>query len=163
MKLVLQRYADNGQATAGLLFIADEITRKMSFVAHTLEDEHRDDKVKGETRVKAGLYEIALQKNVTPMTERYRKQYPWFQFFLMLLKVEGFSHIYLHNGTKEQHTDGCLLTADQALAMFDDDGRVLSFLLSQSTINMKRIYEIVIPKLEEGEKVFIEIRDEFTY
>jgi len=53
--LSLQRFHDSGQSTLGLLSVNDQ------FLCFTLEDEGREIKVKGETRIPAGRYQIKLR------------------------------------------------------------------------------------------------------
>ena len=48
MQLEVVRYSSGVDSTNGLLFDITDGTRK--FLCYTLEDEHREDKVAGETR-----------------------------------------------------------------------------------------------------------------
>ena len=65
MKIRLLRYSDNGNSTLGLLFVDN------TFFAHTLEDEFRDIKVMGETRIPHGRYGIIKREVMSKMTKRY--------------------------------------------------------------------------------------------
>ena len=58
MKLEELRFSSEKDATNGLLF---DVTDGRKFLCYTLEDEHRDVKKYGETRVPAGTYKITLR------------------------------------------------------------------------------------------------------
>ena len=55
MEIVVKRFADNGNATLGILYVNGV------FECFTVEDEERDVKVSGETRVPEGVYAINLR------------------------------------------------------------------------------------------------------
>ena len=61
-KLELYRYSSQKDSTLGLLFITDYETNKKEFLCFTLEDEKRDVKVYGETRIPKGEYEVVLRE-----------------------------------------------------------------------------------------------------
>src|SRR5688572_15576827 len=111
MNFLLQRFSDNRSSTIGLLF---KKGIPFPFECYTLEDEFRESKVSGETRIPAGTYKIVLQKNETPKTLQYRKKYPWFKHHVMIENVPGFVGIYIHIGNDDKDTDGCLLLGDSA-------------------------------------------------
>lgn len=152
MKFILQRFADNHESTIGLLFKAGV---PQPFKCYTLEDEFRESKVSGETRIPAGLYQLVLQKQNTPMTLRYRAKYPWFKNHIMINNVPGFVGIYIHIGNEDDDTDGCLLLGDIAENNSIGPGRV-----ANSTIAFKRFYSDVHEFLLKGKEAWIEIRDE---
>ena len=103
MKLKLQRYSDNGNSTLGLLFIDNE------FECYTLEDEFREVKISGETRIPKGIYDRGIRNELTPLTLKYQKKYEWFEKHIEILNVPNFHSIYIHIGNFETHTAGCLL------------------------------------------------------
>ena len=156
MNLVLKRYSNDGRSTAGLLFEKQDDPDRLRFLSHTLEDEERAIKIKGETRIPAGFYELAIKREETPLTLKCRKAYgTWFTYFIELLKVPGFNHVYIHAGNTDEHTDGCILL-----------GRTSSILpgimqtLKESQLAVADFYSYAYPKLETGEKVFLVIEDE---
>ena len=57
MKLQVLRFSSESDSTNGLLF---DVTEGVKFLAYTLEDEKRDEKVMSETRIPAGTYEVKL-------------------------------------------------------------------------------------------------------
>ena len=58
MKLEVLRFSSQKDSTNGILF---DVTEDRKFLAYTLEDEHREEKVMSETRVPAGTYKITLR------------------------------------------------------------------------------------------------------
>lgn len=71
MDFLQQRYSDNGNSTQGLFFIKaspPEVLHK--WMAHSLEDEFRKDKVMGETRFDAGRYELKISKFVSTTIQK---------------------------------------------------------------------------------------------
>lgn len=114
---------------------------------HVLEDAYRPQKVSGFTRIGSGEYEIKKREVVSPMTERYRRKYHWFDWHLELQNVPEFQHIYIHIGNFPKDTDGCLLVGKWNLQP--------SF-ISNSTDTFHELYELISEKLLE-EDVFIRI------
>ena len=154
MNFILQRFSDNRQSTLGLLFKKGVLT---PFQCYTLEDEFRESKVNGETRIPAGTYNIVIQKQETPKTLSYRKKYVWFKNHLMLENVPGFVGIYIHVGNTDEDTDGCLLLGDSA-----DNNGVAPGSISNSTVAFMRFYHNIYEYLEKGNQATIEVRDEKT-
>ena len=60
MKLKVLRFSSEKDSTHGLLFEENDLGNR--FLCYTLEDEARALKVRGETRVPAGVYNIELRK-----------------------------------------------------------------------------------------------------
>lgn len=151
---ILQRFSDNRTSTLGILIKITSLNKPL-FQAYTLEDEFRPSKVKGETRIPAGKYEIVIQDQETPKTQQYRQKYAWFYNHLMLKDVPGFQGIYIHIGNDDKDTDGCILLGDNA------DNNVIGMgSISNSTQSFYRFYNELFPLLKGGAKAYIEIRDE---
>ena len=106
LKLQVLRYSSAKEDTLGLLF---DITDKRRFLAFTLEDEFRKEKVKHETRIPAGTYAIEFRTE-GGFHERYLKKYksPFHRGMLHLQDVPGFEYILIHSGNHDGHTSGCL-------------------------------------------------------
>jgi len=103
MILRLERFVSDNEATCGLLFL-DEV-----YQCFTLEDQYQAVKVRNETRIPAGTYEIRL-RNVGGMTKRYQKRFPDIhRGMLWLQEVPNFKWIYFHIGNKDDNTSGCIL------------------------------------------------------
>jgi len=155
-QFILQRFSDNRDSTLGLLLKKTNVGKSLLFQAYALEDEFRADKIKGETRIPAGIYEIVIQQDETPKTKQYQEKYKtWFVKHLMLKDVPGFVGIYIHIGNEDADTDGCILLGDNA-----DNNVIGPGSVSNSTACFMRFYKEVWPHLYDGHKAFIEIRDE---
>ncbi len=147
------------------IFNGDESTLSALYIEHVpecflLEDQHRDKKVKGETRISAGRYEIVLRKVVSPMTEKYRKKYPWFTYHLMLVGVPNFTNIYIHTGVTDDHTDGCLLTGDVLYSNQIQIDQYKNGAVMYSSQAYERLYKKLQQTLSKSqEKVFITIKN----
>ena len=72
MRLQVLRFSSQADCTHGLLFDISEIGKR--FLCYTLEDEARALKVKGETRIPAGVYKIELRAE-GGFHSRYAKKY----------------------------------------------------------------------------------------
>lgn len=103
LNLRLDRIKSDADSTLGLLF-ADG--KPFGFV---VEDEKREVKVKGETRIPAGTYVIKQRKVDSPMTLKYRKKFDFFDYHFELQEVPGFKHVYIHIGNTDDDSEGCLL------------------------------------------------------
>src|SRR5688572_13804843 len=112
MNFILQRFSDNRDCTLGLLF--EKKDTRMLFQSYTLEDEQREVKQSGETRIPTGFYELKVLKSDTPLTLKYRAKYPWFKHHIEVTNVKGFKGVYIHIGNKDEDTDGCILLGDNA-------------------------------------------------
>ena len=145
MKLKLQRLFDNGNATGSILYINNK------FECFGLEDEFRVAKIKGETRILSGTYEIKFREVVSGLTKRYREKHNWFTWHLELQNVPNFQYVYIHIGNTEMHTDGCILVGEK----LSKKGVVES-----STAAFKKLYLKVKEELVNNRKVEIEIIDE---
>ena len=107
MKIDLLRISSGVESTLGMMYVdgAPE--------CFTLEDEYREIKVKGETRIPEGTYKIGLRDVVSPMTTRYRNKFTWFTYHLHIHDVPGFEYVYIHLGNTDKDTDGCILVDDR--------------------------------------------------
>lgn len=142
MNLILTRLKNNGDTTIGKL--------TDGFITmHTLEDEPRKVKVKGETRIPEGTYEIKERKVESPKTTQYREIYPWFKYHLMLQDVPGFNYIYLHHGNTDKHTDGCILVGET----------LGNWAIGNSRPAFTRLYHYIMGAINSGHQVFITIID----
>lgn len=154
MNVVVQRFSDGGDSTIGLFFISGK------FEGYTIEDEHRNVKVYGETRIPAGGYEILYRVEPdSKMNQQYQRAYPdWFKWHLWLQSVPNYTYIYLHEGVTDDNTDGCILVGDAANNNVMSVGR-----LARSPQAFKRIYLKISAALDAGERVFITVQDEDDY
>jgi len=147
--LRLFRYSDDGETTLGLL------TVNHKFYCYTLEDTFHQNKIKGETRIPAGTYQIKFKKEETQSTLTMRRHYPqWFTWHLELQQVPGFSAVYIHNGGTHNDTEGCILVSDSL-----NVSNTTTF-LSNSRETFERLYTFLSKQLHNGVPVHIKIYDE---
>ena len=96
MRLTLVRTCRQGDSTTGVLFAGEEV------MAHTLEPQWRnlrmERKVKGQTAIPEGIYQVVLTYSV-----RFGREMP------RLLEVPGFRAILMHWGNTVADTEGCIL------------------------------------------------------
>ena len=155
---LLQRYSDNRESTLGLFF---KMSSKLVLMGYSLEDEFREVKVKGETRIPAGKYQIIINRAETPLTLKYRKRYNWFEFHLMLKDVPDFVGIYFHVGRNDDWTDGCITIGNQVNNNSITDGEI-----TDSPNCFKKFYQELYDHLDHkfngkyDNDAFVEIRDE---
>lgn len=148
MKLEVLRVSSQKDSTNGLLF---DVTTNRKFLCYTLEDEHRDTKVMGETRVPSGTYKITL-RTIGGFDARYTKKYgSMHKGMLWVRDVPGFEYILIHTGNTDEHTAGCLLVGNsQNENITKKDG-----FIGSSVTAYKRIYPSIAEALENGEEVTI--------
>jgi hypothetical protein len=139
MNLELLRYSDNKESTLGLLFLNGK------FFCHTLEDEYREIKVRGETRIPEGTYKLGIRKADTPLTIKYRQRYGFFKYHIEILNVKNFTGIYIHPGNSDAHTEGCVL-----LGHYVNNNRLEKGRISDSTRAWQEFYELMYPHLDKG-------------
>lgn len=140
MNLKVYRYNSQGDFTQGLLYIDGK------FQCYTLEDEQRALKVKGETAIPLGKYQVKLRKEGT-FHQKYSSKFALFhKGMLHVTSVQGFEYILIHIGNTDDDTAGCLLvgrsTSENSIA--------------ESTIAYEAMYKKVVAAFDKGEEVWIE-------
>jgi|TARA_R100000664_G_scaffold34179_1_gene54729 hypothetical protein len=164
MKLEVLRISSGPDSTSGILFIVDDSAEnphgegfrcKRSFVCYTLEDEHRDEKKYGETRIPAGTYKIKLRKE-GGYHQKYSKRFPKIhRGMLHITDVPNFEYILIHCGNTDEHTAGCLLVGDsQENNQINENG-----FIGKSTQAYKRIYPRIAEALVNNKEVLITYKD----
>ena len=158
MELEVIRFSSGTDSTNGILLEViqqgneiDGIFKQKKFLAYTLEDEYRSEKVFGETRIPDGRYRLGLRK-VGGYHAKYSKRFPHIHVgMLHVLDVPGFEYILIHCGNTDEHTAGCLLVGDsQENNQITKDG-----FIGKSTQAYKRIYPQIAEAIECGEEVTI--------
>ena len=129
MRLRLERSEFTENSTIGNLYIDDV------FFCYTLEDKVRDEKIKRETAIPTGMYEIRLT-----MSNRFKKVLP------LLLRVPNFEGVRIHSGNTKDHTEGCIL-----LGMVKD----IDF-VGMSRVAMNKL----MAKLDKAENITLLIENE---
>lgn len=92
MELILKRTDFTSNSTIGELYFNDE------FICFILEDVVREEKIKGETAIPYGRYEI-----IVSFSPRFKRNLP------LLVNVPNYSGVRIHPGNKAADTEGCLL------------------------------------------------------
>ena len=154
MDLLVLRFSSQKDSTNGLLFQKTE-SFGLQFLCYTLEDEQRALKVKGETRIPAGIYDIQFRKE-GGFHNKYSKRFSNIhKGMLQVMDVPNFDYILLHCGNTDEHSSGCLLVADsQENNVIIKDG-----FIGKSTNAYKRVYPIIAKQLELGNEVTIQYKD----
>lgn len=153
MRLLLQRYSSGEDTTLGLLF-DDTGPASKRFLCYTLEDEHRELKVYGETRIPSGEYDIEL-RTVGGKHAKYGAKYPdMHKGMLWLQDVPNFEYVLIHVGNTDADTEGCILVGNSAVENVVGEGSI------GSSVNAyKRVYPPIATAIERGERVTIRIED----
>ena len=152
MKLEVLRFSSQEDCTNGILF---DVTEERKFLCYTLEDEERETKVMGETRIPAGTYKITLRKH-GGFHQKYSKRFPAIHRGMLWVRdVPGFEFILIHCGNTDEHTMGCLLVGQtQESNLVKGDGFV-----GKSSAAYKQMYPPIAAALERGEEVTITYTD----
>ncbi len=115
------------------------------FVCFGLEDEYREQKVVGETRIPAGTYGVTLRTEGR-FHQRYARRFPEFhRGMLHIRNVPNFKWILIHCGNTDEDTKGCLLVGSQAITEPGD------MMVTASRVAYRRFYPMVVDAAERGE------------
>lgn len=144
MKLQVVRFSSQEDSTLGLLFDVTDGNRE--FLVFTLEDEHREEKVYGETRVPAGEYKVTL-RTTGGFHSRYARKYGGFHRGMLWVRdVPNFEYILIHTGNTDDHTAGCLLVGDHSQQNITKEG-----FIGSSVDAYRRIYPDLADAAEDGD------------
>ena len=154
MKYEVLRISSGKDSTSGMLF---EISQnKRTFLAYTLEDEQRDVKVWGETRIPAGTYKLKLREE-GGFHNKYLNKYgnTFHKGMIHVQNVPGFEYILWHTGNTDEHTAGCLILGNtQTNNRIAKDG-----FIGSSVDAYKFVYPRVAAAIEAGLSVEVEYID----
>ena len=144
MKYEVLRISSGKDSTSGMLF---EINNgKRTFLAYTLEDEQRDVKVWGETRIPAGTYKLKLRTEGGFHTRYSGKYGAMHKGMIHVQDVPGFEYILWHTGNTDEHTAGCLILGNtQTNNRIAKDG-----FIGSSVDAYKFVYPRVAAAIEAG-------------
>lgn len=144
MHIMVERVLSDDDATLSFVYVNGK------FECFGLEDEYRETKVPGETRIPAGFYNVGV-RHFGGHHERYQRNYAWHDGMLEVLDVEGFTDILIHKGNTDEDTAGCLLV-----------GKDCSTSGELKVLNSKGAYEDLYTKVIQEAKaglLTIEYRD----
>ena len=152
MKYEVLRVSSQKDSTSGLLFEVDN--GKRTFLCYTIEDEQRDVKVWGETRIPAGTYQLELRTE-GGFHNRYKSRYAFHKGMIWVKDVPGFEYILWHTGNTDEHTAGCLVLGNsQESNIVKKDGFV-----GYSRDAYAFVYPRVAAAIESGIRVSVEYID----
>lgn len=153
LTLQVYRLSSNTDSTLGAMFLKRK-TGERKYLCFTLEDEYREKKLKAETRIPAGKYEITLRTE-GGYHARYSTRFADIHKGMLWLRdVPNFEYILIHCGNTEQHTAGCLLLGYTPKRLAGGNHE-----LYHSTQAYFDVYPQVAEVLSEGGTAFIEIID----
>lgn len=144
--LVIQidRLVSNKDTTIGMI-------KSEKLVGFTCEDEFRLNKIPGDTRIKANIYEIKYRTE-GGMLQKYQQMFENHPGMLWLQNVEGFDYVYLHIGNKDDDTLGCILVGYGAILNGE-------FCIANSRDFYIRLYREIQEAFSQDRKVFVVIVD----
>jgi hypothetical protein len=152
MKLEVLRFSSQNDSTLSMLFDVTDNCRK--FLCFSLEDEYREVKVMGETRIPKGVYNLGLRKEGGFYT-RYNEKFGAMNIGMIQVQdVPGFEYILWHIGNTDEDTAGCLLLGDTSQQNITKGG-----FIGSSTDAYKRVYPPIAAAIESGEEVKVEYID----
>ena len=153
LRLEVIRFSSEKDSSNGLLFDITDDERK--FLCYTLEDELREQKIKGETRIPPGEYDITL-RTFGGFHERYASRFREIHHGMLWVRdVPEFADILIHCGNTDEHTSGCLLLGDtQENNQIKPNGFV-----GHSTRAYFRVYPLIASQLRDGHRVTIKYTD----
>lgn len=133
MQIKINRIFKGAEYTIGRLVLDGK------YFCDTLEDRVRTngEKVRGETAIPAGNYEVIL--NWSP---RFKRALP------MVLDVPGFSGVRIHAGNCAADTEGCVLVGFNQVK-----GRLVA-----SRPTLERMMEKLLAAVKAGSKIWLEIK-----
>lgn len=145
MELEVLRISSQVDSTSGILFDVTGGQRK--FLCYTIEDEYRATKVRGETRIPEGTYELTL-RTAGGFHSRYLKKYgaKFHKGMIYVNNVPNFEWILWHTGNTDESTMGCLiLGSTQTENITTKDGFV-----GASVKAYKRVYPAIAEAIQKG-------------
>lgn len=140
MEIRVDRFVSDDDSTISRVLVNGR------FECFGLEDEYREEKIVGETRIPAGMYEVTLRKE-GGFHQRYSERFRDLNHdgMLHIRDVPGFQFILIHCGNTDEDTSGCLLVGSQAIT---EPGNMM---VTQSTAAYRRFYPKVVQAAAEGE------------
>jgi len=150
-KFSVIRYAASRVNTLGLLVRQDADGGE--FLCYTIEDPAQPKKIKGNTRIPAGTYELTLRTE-GGFHSRYATKFPAIHAGMVWVRdVPGFEYILVHIGNTRADTEGCLLVGDGV--QYSPDGEAS---ITGSRSAYLRVYPILRDAILAG-RTTVQYRD----
>ena len=148
MIIKVLRYSDDGDSTLGLMYIDG------AFACYVLEDEHRNEKVYGQTRIPEGVYPVKLRIE-GGFHERYIRKFTGIHMgMLEIQNVPDFEYILIHIGNDDDDTAGCLLIGNTV-----NNNQLDAGFVGHSRDAYIQVYPKIADAIREGEEVWIHVAD----
>ena len=139
MKIDVDRFISDEDTTISKVMVDGQ------FVCFGLEDEYREEKIVGETRIPAGTYRVTLRTE-GGFHQRYTHRFKEFHRGMLHIRdVPNFEFILIHCGNTDEDTSGCLLVGTQANTDFGNMSVI------SSKIAYKKFYPLVVDAAEKGD------------
>jgi hypothetical protein len=144
------RYSANLNDSLGLFYIGGN----GGFQHYIIQDEPREVKVKGETRITAGIYPLGLRKE-GGFHAKYSKKFPAIhQGMIQIMNVPNFKYILYHLMNTEKHTAGCVGGGDTA-----NNNQITPGFTGNSRVAYERTYPKLLDYIKNTQNPVIEIMD----
>lgn len=151
LELQLSRFSSDTDSTLGLLH---NVTGEPKFICYTLEDEFRNTKIWGETRIPSGRYKLKIRQ-YGGFHERYKVRYNAFhKGMLEICDVPNFSDVLIHVGNSDDDTSGCVLLGDTQRQNITKAG-----FIGDSSNAYQRAYKFIIQAMHNGADAYLNIKD----
>ena len=139
MEIQVDRYISDDETTISRVSVDG------NFVCYGLEDEYREDKIVGETRIPAGRYQVRLRTEGGHHL-KYQKRFPDIhRGMLHIQNVPNFEWILIHCGNTDADTMGCLLVGSQA------NTQAGNMSISDSSGAYRKFYPMVVDAAAAGD------------
>lgn len=139
MEIVVDRFISDKDTSVSRVSIDGK------FECFGLEDEYREDKIPGETRIPAGTYKVDLRTE-GGFHNRYGQRYgSSHKGMLHIRNVPNFTYILIHCGNTDEDTAGCLLVGSSANTVEGDMS------VSSSRVAYKKFYPKVCTAAGQGD------------
>lgn len=150
MEIELVRMISQPDSTIGALY---RIGLKREFLCFTLEDEYRERKLAGETRIPQGRYAITLRQ-IGGFHQRYSSRFPDIhRGMLHIQDIPNFDLVLIHTGNSPEDTAGCVLLGDTAIP------RAGRGQIGGSEVAYRRVYPLVAEHLRRGGEAWLTVTD----
>ena len=150
MKLEVLRISSQEDSTNGILYKVNTDGSR-EFLAYTLEDEDRDEKVMHETRIPSGTYRVTL-RTTGGFNNKYEKRFKDIHKGMLWVRdVPNFQYILIHCGNTDEHTSGCLLVGTTQTS----NKQAKNGFIGRSTQAYFDVYPPIAEAIESGENVSI--------
>lgn len=141
MKMLLKRVRQGKNSTLSELYIED------SFQCYVLETSIREQKIKGQTCIPAGIYRLGINY-WGGMNTTYKRRFPdLHQGMIEIKNIPDFSMVYIHVGNTYTDTAGCPLVG----TYFHKNKQRDEYEVYKSVEAYRELYNKIIEKVKTGE------------